>query len=43
MIDLDAARRYLAETLPPDEPLELDDEQVLDAAAAVVAGTRADP
>lgn len=40
MIDVDAARRYLGETLPADEPVELTDPPVLDAAAAVFANGR---
>lgn len=37
MIDVDAARRYLAETLPA---VEVVDPYILDAAAAVVIGSR---
>jgi excisionase family DNA binding protein len=35
--DLEGARRYLRETLPAGEPIEITDPGVLDAAAAVVA------
>jgi hypothetical protein len=40
-IDVDAARRHLRETLPADQPVEIADDGVLDAAAAVVVRTKA--
>jgi hypothetical protein len=46
MIDaapLDAAHEYLRETLPADEPLEIVDPDVLDAAAAVIVNTKKAP
>jgi hypothetical protein len=43
MIDVIAARRHLAEKLPAGETLEITNEDVLDAAAAIVAGAKAGP
>jgi len=40
-IDLQAARAYLAETLPVGQPVEIQDPAVLDAAAAVLVGQKA--
>ena len=40
-IDVEAARRHLRETLPADQPVEIADDGVLDAAAAVVVRTKA--
>jgi hypothetical protein len=36
-IELETARRFLAEQLPAGEPVEIVDDDVLDAAAAVIA------
>jgi hypothetical protein len=41
MIDVTAARQHLAEKLPADETLEITNENVLDAAAAVVVDRKA--
>lgn len=39
-VDPEAARRYLRETLPAGVPVEIEDPDVLDAAAAVVVKDR---
>jgi hypothetical protein len=43
MIDVTAARIHLAENPPVDEQVEITDESILDAAAAVVAARKATP
>jgi hypothetical protein len=40
VIDVTAARRHLAETLPDGETIEINNEDVLDVAAAIVAGAK---
>jgi len=35
-IDVDGARAWLREALPPDEGVEIEDPDLLDAAAAVI-------
>jgi hypothetical protein len=37
MLDLAAAREWLREHLPPEEPIHVDDAAVLDRAAVLVA------
>lgn len=43
MIDLELARRYLVATLPADEPVEIADPDLLDAAVLVLVNGKAAP